>query len=242
MFQYQDINIHYTYTNNNHDKTIVYLHGWGQNIQMMEPIAKPLEKDVDTLILDLPGFGKSGEPKSVWSLEDYADMVHALVEKLKIQKMILVGHSFGGKVSIVYASKYKTEKLILLASPYKVAIPKVSFKVRILKRLAKLPILKKIANQMKKNIGSTDYKNASPKMRSILVKHINTDVSEFCKDIKCPTIMIWGTKDEAVPLQDAYELEKLISNSAVIEYPGLTHYAYLENLNKTISIIKSFIE
>lgn len=242
MFQYQDINIHYTYTNNNHDKTIVYLHGWGQNIQMMEPIAKPLEKDVDTLILDLPGFGKSGEPKSVWSLEDYADMVHALVEKLKIQKMSLVGHSFGGKVSIVYASKYKTEKLILLASPYKVAIPKVSFKVRILKRLAKLPILKKIANQMKKNIGSTDYKNASPKMRSILVKHINTDVSEFCKDIKCPTIMIWGTKDEAVPLQDAYELEKLISNSAVIEYPGLTHYAYLENLNKTISIIKSFIE
>lgn len=242
MFQYQDINIHYTYTNNNHDKTIVYLHGWGQNIQMMEPIAKPFQKDVDTLILDLPGFGKSGEPKSVWSLEDYADMVHALVEKLKIKKTILIGHSFGGKVSIVYASKYKIEKLILLASPYKVAISKVSLKVRVLKRLAKLPVLKNIANQMKKNIGSTDYKNASPKMRSILVKHINTDVSELCKDIKCPTIMIWGTKDEAVPLNDAYELEKLIQNSAVIEYPGLSHYAYLEDLNKTISIIKSFIE
>lgn len=241
MFQYEEINIHYTYTNNNHDKTIIYLHGWGQNIEMMEPIAKPLEKEVDTLILDLPGFGKSGEPKSVWSLEDYADMVHALVEKLKIKKTIMVGHSFGGKVSIVYASKYKVEKLILLASPYKVAIPKVSLKVRILKRLAKLPLLKNIANQMKKNMGSTDYKNASPKMRSILVKHINTDVSELCKDIKCPTLIIWGTKDEAVPLIDAYELEKLISNSAVIEYPGLTHYAYLEDLNKTIRVIKSFI-
>ncbi len=241
MFQYEEINIHYTYTNNNHDKTIIYLHGWGQNIEMMEPIAKPLEKEVDTLILDLPGFGKSGEPKSVWSLEDYADMVHALVEKLKIKKTIMVGHSFGGKVSIVYASKYKVEKLILLASPYKVAIPKVSLKVRLLKRLAKLPLLKNIANQMKKNMGSNDYKNASPKMRSILVKHINTDVSELCKDIKCPTLMIWGTKDEAVPLIDAYELEKLISNSAVIEYPGLTHYAYLEDLNKTIRVIKSFI-
>lgn len=242
MFQYQDINIHYTYTNNNCDKTIVYLHGWGQNIKMMEPIAKPFQKDVDTLILDLPGFGKSGEPKSVWSLEDYANMVHALIEKLKIKKTILIGHSFGGKVSIVYASKYKVEKLILLASPYKVAIPKVSLKVRVLKRLAKLPLLKNIANQMKKNMGSTDYKNASPKMRSILVKHINTDVSEFCKNIQCPTLMIWGTKDEAVPLHDAYELEKLISNSAVIEYPGLSHYAYLEDLNKTITIINSFIK
>ncbi len=242
MFHYQDINIHYTYTNNNHNKTIVYLHGWGQNIQMMEPIAKPLEKIVDTLIFDLPGFGKSGEPKEVWSLEDYADMVNALVEKLKIKCPILVGHSFGGKVSIVYASKYEVEKLILLASPYKVAIPKVSFKVRMLKRLAKMPLLKTMANKMKKNIGSTDYKNASPKMRSILVKHINTDVSENCKLVKCPTIMIWGTKDEAVPLKDAYEIEKLIKNSAVIEYPNCTHYAYLENKNKTISIIESFIK
>lgn len=242
MFQYQDINIHYTYTNNNHDKTIVYLHGWGQNIQMMEPIAKPFEKNVDTLILDLPGCGKSGEPNNVWSLEDYADMVHALVEKLKIKKVILVGHSFGGKISIIYASKYKVEKLILLASPYKVKIKKISLKVRILKKLAKIPFLKNIANRMKKNMGSTDYKNASPKMRPILVKHVNTDVSEFCEDIKCPTLIIWGTKDEDATLDNAYELEKLIQNSAVIEYPGLSHYAYLEDLNKTISIIKSFIE
>ncbi len=241
MFHYKDISIHYTYTNNNYDKQIVYLHGWGQNIEMMEPIAKPFQENVDTLILDLPGFGKSGEPKSAWSLEDYADMVHALLEKLKINSPILVGHSFGGKVSIVYASKYKCEKLILLASPYKVAIPRVSFKVRVLKTLAKMPLLKNIANKMKKNMGSIDYKNASPKMRAILVKHINTDVSENCKRITCPTLIIWGTNDTAVPLQDAYEIEKLIENSAVIEYPGRTHYAYLEDLHKTIQVMKSFI-
>lgn len=242
MFHYQDIKIHYTYTNNNHKKTIVYLHGWGQNIQMMEPIAKPFQENVDTVILDLPGFGKSGEPKTNWSLEDYADMVHALLLKLKIENPILVGHSFGGKVSIVYASKYNCEKLILLASPYKVAIPKVSFKVRVLKTLAKMPLLKSIASKMKKNMGSTDYKNASPKMRTILVKHINTDVSENCKNIQCPTLIIWGTKDEAVPLRDAYEIKNLITNSAVIEYPNCTHYAYLEDLTKTVRILKSFIE
>ena len=241
MFHYQDIHINYKYINNNSKKTLVYLHGWGQNIEMMEPIAKPFMSSENILILDLPGFGKSGEPKEVWSLEDYAVMVNELINKLKIENPILIGHSFGGKVSIVYASMFSVEKLVLLASPYKVAISKISLKVRILKSLAKLPVIKNVAEKAKKNMGSTDYKNASPKMRSILVKHVNTDVSENCKKIKCPTIIIWGTKDEAVGIENAYEIEKLIKNAAVIEYPDKTHYAYLEDLNKTINIIKSFI-
>ena len=52
---------------------------------------------------------------------------------------------------------------------------------------------------------------------------------------------MWGEYDEAVPLSDAYILESLIKDSAVIVYEGCTHYAYLENLGKTISIINSFI-
>lgn len=241
MFCYKNRNIFYSYVNNNSKKTLVYLHGWGQNIKMMEPIAKPFSKIENTLILDLPGFGKSEEPKETWSLEDYADMVHCLVNKLKIKNPILIGHSFGGKIAIVYASKYKVEKLILLASPYKASTKKVSLKVKLLKKAAKVPILKNIANQIKKNMGSTDYRNATLRMRDILVKHIHTDVRENCKNIKCPTLLIWGTNDQAVTLDNAYELEKLIQDSAVIEYPNKTHYAYLEDLNKTIKIIKAFI-
>lgn len=241
MFHYEDINIHYTYVNNSSKKTLVYLHGWGQNIEMMMPIAKPFMQSENILIIDLPGFGKSGEPKTVWSLADYATMVYELLNKLDLKNPIVIGHSFGGKVALFYASMYKIEKLVLLASPYKVANPKVSLKVKLLKKLAKIPLLKQIAENCKKNMGSTDYRNASPKMRSILVKHINTDATEICKKINCPTIMIWGTKDTAVPLKDAYEMEKLIKNSAVLEYPEKTHYAYLEDINKTINILKSFI-
>ncbi len=242
MFGYQDIHIHYKFIDNHSKKTLVYLHGWGQNIEMMEPIAKPFMESENVLLIDLPGFGKSGEPKSVWSLEEYAIMLHALLEKLKIKKIILIGHSFGGKIALFYAAKYPVEKLILLASPYKVAMPNPSLKVKLLKKAAKLPLLKNIAEKMKKNIGSEDYKNATPKMRAILVKHINTDATLECQKIKCPTILIWGTKDTAVPLKDAYELEKLIDNAAVIEYPNCTHYAYLEDKIKTIQIIKSFME
>ena len=205
-------------------------------------IAKPFEKTHRLIILDLPGFGISDEPESAWTLHDYVEMLKELLKKLNISKPNLIGHSFGGKISLLYASKYEVNKLILLASPYKIKIKKQSTKVKILKKLATLPGFGNIAEKMKKHFGSTDYKNASPIMREILVKHVNTDLTEEAKLIKCPTFIIWGTNDEAVPVEDAYELEKLIDNSGLTVYEGCTHYAYIEKLNQTNAIIKSFIK
>lgn len=242
MFEYQGIKINYKDYGNKEGSPIVYLHGWGQNIEMMEPIAKPFQKKHRLIILDLPGFGASEEPKEVWSLEDFVEMLHELLKSLQIEKPSLIGHSFGGKIALLYASKYKTNKLLLLSSPYKVKIKKQSLKVRILKKAAKVPGLNKLSNSIKKHLGSTDYKNASPKMRDILVKHVNTDLTEVAKKITCPTFIIWGSKDEAVPVSDAYELEKIIDNCGLVVYENCTHYAYLERVKQTIAIIESFIK
>ena len=114
--------------------------------------------------------------------------------------------------------------------------------MRMLKQVKKIPGMSNLADKMKKHIGSTDYKNASPIMRDILVKHVNTDLTEAAKKIKCPTFIIWGDKDEAVPVEDAYELERIIPDSGLTVYNGCTHYAYLERLAQTNSIIKSFIK
>lgn len=241
MFNYKNININYIRYGKSDNQTVVLLHGWGQNIEMMKPVGDNLT-DYDVIIIDLPGHGKSEEPKEVWTLTDFVDMVHELLKSLNIQNPILIGHSFGGKISLLYASTYPVKKLILFGSPFKVKKNPNSLKVKTLKKLKQLPGLNKLAETMKKHMGSTDYRNASPMMRDILVKHVNTDITENVKKIKCPTIIIWGTNDAAVPIEDAYELEKLIKDAAVIPYEGCTHYAYLERLNQTVSIIKNFIK
>lgn len=242
MFNYNDINIHYKDFGDKSKDAIVFLHGWGQNIQMMEPIAKPLEKTNRIIIIDLPGFGESEEPKYVWTLEDFAEMVHALLEKLNVKNPYLVGHSFGGKISILYTSKYDVNRLVLLSSPYKVKIKKVSTKVKILKALKKVPGLGALAEVAKKHMGSTDYKNASPMMRDILVKHVNTDLTDIVKTIKVPTFIIWGDNDTAVDVEDAYELEELLQDAGLVVYEGCTHYAYLERAGQTINILKEFFK
>ena len=68
-----------------------------------------------------------------------------------------------------------------------------------------------------------------------------TKLIEDIKKIKCPSLLIWGTNDEAVKYEDGLELEKLINNAGLVTYEGCTHYAYLERLNQTINVLKKFI-
>jgi len=221
--------------------TIVLLHGWGQNIEMMKPIGDKLQKQNRIIIVDLPGFGLSNEPDTIWTMYDYTECIHELLKSLKVSNPIMIGHSFGGKISLIYASKYKVQKLVLFGSPFKKEIKKLSMKTKILKSLKKIPVLNKLERFAKKHIGSRDYREASEFMRKILVEHVNLDIEEDVKKIKCPTLIVWGTMDQEVPIERAYELEKLISDSAVIPYEGCSHYAYLERLPQTVNILKNFI-
>lgn len=222
-------------------QAIVYLHGWGQNIDMMKPVADPFSEEFNIVIIDLPGFGKSEEPKEVWSLYDYVECVKYILDSLDIKEPILVGHSFGGKISLLYASIYKIKKLVLFGSPFKKEVKKESLKLKTLKTLKKVPVVNKLEGFAKKHIGSTDYKNASEVMRKILVEHVNLDITDEVKKIKCPTLIVWGTLDSEVPIERAHELENLIEDAGLVVYENCTHYAYLERLNQTINVLWNFL-
>lgn len=238
----KDIYINYVQYGNERGKDVVLLHGWGQNIAMMDPIGKGLSKDFHITILDLPGFGESAEPPYGYTIYDYYEILCEFLDKLKIKNPILVGHSFGGRLSIIYAAKKKVEKVVLLAAPFKRSTKKNTFKVKLLKFMKKVPVIKELEHYMKSKIGSTDYRNASSTMRSVLVNTVNEDLTEYLKQIEVPTILIWGDLDTAVPVEDAKYAETIMKDAGLIVYEGCTHYAYLERINQTINILNSFLK
>jgi len=240
MKRIMDVDINYEFWDNSCDSTIVLLHGWGQNILMMKSIADKFKDKYNILMLDLPGFGKSSEPPVVWGVYEYTLLVKSLIDELKIKDIILIGHSFGGRIALVYASKYKVKKLVCLASPYCPEITKLPLKNRIYKKIKKIRCLSWLAKMMQNRVGSTDYRNASEVMRGVLVKTVNTNLSEDVKKITCPTLLIWGSMDMAVPLKRAYELEKMIKDAGVVVYEGATHYAYLERINEVTLVLNNF--
>lgn len=231
---------------------VVVLHGWGCNIDTVIPIVNILKNKYKVYALDLPGFGKSQEPKDVFDSFDYARIVKTFLEKMEINKAVFIGHSFGGKLSIILGSKYPeyVEKIVLIDSAGLIAIrgPKYYFKVYSFKSLRF--IYKHLFFWIKddkrlekfyKKFGSDDYRNATGIMRRIFVKVVNENLRPILKDIKVPTLLIWGDKDDATPLYMGKIMEKEIKDSGLVVLEGTGHYSYLEDYQKFTAVIKSFL-
>ena len=231
------LNINYIQYGSGHD--IILLHGWGQNIEMMKPVGDNFSDRFRITILDLPGFGESDEPKEAWTIDRYNSFLEEFISKLEIKKPIVIGHSFGGRLAIRYSARNPIEKLVLFGAPCIRIQEELPVGVKVLKSIKKLPFMNDIGEYMKKYIGSRDYKAASPIMRQTLVEVVNEDLSKYAREIEEPTLLIWGTNDTEAPIKEARELEKIMIDAALIELPG-THYAYLENLARIVSILDNF--
>ncbi|MDD6223460.1 MAG: alpha/beta hydrolase [bacterium] len=238
-FSIKDMTVNYIQYGSENEKNIVLLHGWGQNIEMMKPLGDKLT-DYHITIMDMPGFGESSEPHQSLTIYDYVEVLEELLQFLNIKKPIIIGHSFGGRVAIVFSSQNNVEKVVLFGSPC-VRHERKSLKESLLKKAKKIPGMNKLGEYAKKYIGSTDYKNASTIMRETLVNVINEDLSSYARKIKCPTLLIWGTLDTAAPIEEARELEALLVDGGLVALPGYTHYAYLEALPQVINILRNFL-
>ena len=220
-------------------KDIILLHGWGQNIEMMQPLGDAFSDRFRITILDLPGFGESDEPKETWNMDKYSHFLESFLDEVKVKKPIVIGHSFGGRLAIRYSAHNPIEKMVLFGAPCIRLDESLPLSVKVLKAVKKLPFMNDIGEYMKQYIGSRDYKAASPIMRQTLVEVVNEDLSRYAREIEEPTLLIWGTNDTEAPIREARALEKIMIDAALIELPG-THYAYLENLGRVVSILDNF--
>lgn len=232
-------------------KNVVLLHGWGCQIKTFEPVHKYLEKYFCTYSLDFPGFGESPEPPENWGIYEYAALVEKFLDKLNIEDPILIGHSFGGRVSIIVSAHRKVNKVILVDSAG--ILPKRSLKYyykvytyKAVKNIFKLPILNKyydkVVNGAKKKSGSEDYRNASEVMKKVFVKVVNEDLKWLLCQMKAPTLLIWGENDTATPVSDGKIMEQMIADAGLVVLKNAGHYSYLDKYNEFIIIISKFLE
>ena len=202
------------------------------------------------LTVDFAGFGQSDEPHEVWGVEEYTRSIEALAKSEGVEEPILIGHSFGGRVSIVFASRNRVRKVILVdAAGVK---PKRSlnyyrkvYTFKLLKRLLPLLVGKtratEIIEERRAKAGSSDYSQASPMMRAILSKVVNEDLCHLMPKIKAPTLLFWGERDTATPLADAKRMEQLIPDAGLVTVAGAGHFSFLENTPLFLRVVESFL-
>ena len=103
---YKNTKINYI-SKNSGENAVVFLHGWGGDCQSFIALSNCIN-DYQTkhILIDFPPFGKSEEPKQIWTLEDYANCLYLVLQKENIKKVIIIAHSFGGRVAICFDNIY----------------------------------------------------------------------------------------------------------------------------------------
>lgn len=199
--------------------------------------------------VDLPGHGQSSEPPSVWGIEEFTSMMEKFISKLGLTRPSLVGHSFGGRISILLSSRGDVEKVLLVDSAGIKPKRTLSYYWKIysfktMKHLANILFGKKkgseIVEKLRGKKGSADYRNSTPRMRAIMSKCVNEDLKYAMPSIKAPVLLVWGEDDTATPLSDAQTMKRLIPDAGLVSFPGCGHYSFLDNPFGFKAVVSSF--
>ncbi|MCM1028074.1 MAG: alpha/beta hydrolase [Pseudoflavonifractor sp.] len=231
---------------------LILMHGWGCDHSTVASVAATASLTNTVYSLDLPGFGESDEPTRPWTPEDYAAMLRAFVTALGIKRPTLAGHSYGGRVAIVYGATYPDEvdRLILIDAAgvkprhglkwhWKVG----SFKTgkwllnTFLGKEKAAPVIERWRNKR----GSADYRAASPMMKATMSASVNEDLCHYMPSIKAPTLLMWGEKDTATPLADARKMERLIPDAGIVTFIGAGHYSFLDAPAHFAAVLAEFL-
>ena len=221
-------------------ENIVLLHGWGANKNCWGNI-NSLSEDFRLTLLDLWGFGSTPEPESKCGSIEYAEGIASFIKDKFDSKVIVIAHSFGGRIALHLASWGLVSKLILIDSagiPPRFSLKKqfLIYKYKRLKR--KVALGKMDANKLDK-FGSNDYLSSSKVMRGVLVSVVNENLVSVAKKIDIPTLVLWGRRDKITPLYMARTLRKTIKNSLLQVVNG-GHFCFLNT--SVLSFIYNFLE
>ncbi|MDR1765683.1 MAG: alpha/beta hydrolase [Lachnospiraceae bacterium] len=238
---------------------VFLLHGWGANHQLFSPLADGISSRYTVVSLDLPGFGDSDEPGCVWDVSAYARFMVRFIGHFPCDRVILLGHSFGGRIIIKMSSMgdlpFSIDKIILVDSagilPHRTFRQKAKVALyKCGKALFGLPPFAKLfpgaIENYKSKMGSADYRSASGTMRGVLVKTVNEDLEPLLKNIRSQTLLIWGDQDTATPLGDGVKMEKAIAGAGtdvgLVVLKGAGHYSFIDRQAAFLRVICSFLK
>lgn len=238
--------IHY-YVSGDHEAAtiLLFLHGWRSQSRVWTPLVPQL-KNYSLFLLDLPGFGQSPTPLQPFSLNDYARIVTNFIRKKELKNIVLIGHSFGGRIAIKIASQNPLEsikKIVLIDSAGIVKPPQRLKKiiVTIVRPLFHLSILQGLRRKIYRMMGAEDYV-ATPELKETFVRIINEDLTPALSAIRKPTLILWGENDRDTPSVWATIMRQKIRHSKCIILAKAGHYSFLDQPQQTVSALRQFIE
>ncbi|HSH55513.1 MAG TPA: alpha/beta hydrolase [Candidatus Limnocylindrales bacterium] len=240
--------VHYERTGSG--KTLVILPGWADTTASWKAVAARLASHYDVVSIDMPGFGGSQQPDSAWGLDEYAQFIGRVLEKLELGSIYAVlGHSNGGAVAIRGTAQglLNPEKLVLLASAG--IRDEGANRKQLIKSFTKLgkaltaPLPKRVRRRLRQrlytSIGS-DYLVAEH-MQESFKKVVSADVLDDAARLRVPTLLLYGDRDVETPPRFGQRFAALIPNAQYVPIASAGHFLQLDQPEAVIKQIEEFL-
>lgn len=263
-----NVNLYYE-TSGSGKRTILFIHGFAASLDTWRHIKDYFASNYRIILIDLKGFGNSSKPDdNNYSAQDQAQIIANFIQYAGLNNLIIIGHSFGGAISILTYSLLKEtsiiEKLVLI-DPV-TYLQKLNFSAKLLKapllkhlimyfvpdRFKASFTLRFIFNKRKDTIKEKTAKfaeylrqpgayKALLKSAELMVPNLYNTVTPVLSTITIPVLIIWGEKDRVLPLEFGHRLNKDIKNSVLEIIPGCGHVPQSEVPEKTIELINKYL-
>jgi len=262
------MDVHYADEGNQSDSIpVVLIHGTGASLHTFNGWTDALKEDHRVIRMDLPGYGLTGPfSDRNYSMENYVDFLRIFLNQLGIDRCVLAGNSLGGGIAWRFAAAYpdRVHKLILIDAtgyPHEATSEPIAF------QLAKVPVIKHafkfmtprfVAKSSLENV----YVDESLVTEELVDRYfeltlregnrqafvdrlaIEKDTTAIGKiaSIEIPTLVLWGEKDQLIPVESARRFHADLPNDTLVILPNLGHVPMEEDPKKSIEPVLQFLK
>jgi 3-oxoadipate enol-lactonase len=233
---------------------LVLLHGYPLDHTIWEPVIPLLEEKADLILPDLRGFGESEVTAEGYSLADIAADIAALLDHLKIKKVVIAGHSMGGYISLAFAHAWpeRTLGLGLVATQaaadteegrkgrYAIAervrsqgvdVVADSMPAKLTPNLELQPVLRRIAGHQR------------PEGIIAALKALagRPDSTPFLSGFPFNVAIVHGLDDALIPIERARQVQASVPQGYMVELKGVGHMPMMEAPRLTAEALKTLL-
>ena len=244
---------------------LVLLHGTSDSLHTWDAWTAALQPQRRVIRFDLPGFGLTGpRPDNDYSIQAYVAFTRALLDRLGVQRCVLVGNSLGGEIAwaSALAMPQRVQRLVLVdAAGYPLAGQDVPLAFRLaqtksVRWLLEYVLPRGLVQDSLLNVYG-DPTKVTPDLvdryydmalragnRHALGRRIDlvrADSSQSIKALTQPTLVLWGALDRLIPVQSGQRFAGDIAGARLVVFEGLGHLPHQEDPVQTVREVRRFL-